>query len=528
VPPLQLTNAPDSDIEVSLFGRSSWRCLGSISMALESATAAVLIALVTCSEALGQQAIAPAAMPRLCEVDARFQSYNIEMVEVTGGRFWKPYAQDSHVEPDRDIYAYRPPIDLANARLRRLAAALSPAYLRVSGTWANATYFADSDASSGAAPAGYNSVLTRAQWRGVVDFARAVDAEIVTSFAVSPGTRDAGGVWMPEQARRLLAYTRSLGGRIAAAEFMNEPNLAAQNGAPPGYDAAAYGRDFRIFRETMNQASPATLILGPGSVGESASAGMRISDLLAAGGPDIDVVSYHHYGTVSPRCGGRDRPDDAMSDEWLSRTDTTLGFYKRLRDQFAPGKPIWLSETADAACGGNPWDATFLDSFRYLDQLGRLAKGGVQVVLHNTLAASDYGLLDERSFVPRPNYWAALLWHRLMGTTVLEAGVPTRAGLRVHAHCDPARSGGITVLAINASRDRAQALALPLASERYTIGAPSLQSSTVQLNGRTLALGAGDALPDIVAVPTQAGVVTFGAATITFLAIPSAANPACR
>jgi hypothetical protein len=29
------------------------------------------------------------------------------------------------------------------------------------------------------------------------------------------------------------------------------------------------------------------------------------------------------------------------------------------------------------------------------DQLRRLAKAGVQVVMHNTLAASDYGLLDE-------------------------------------------------------------------------------------------------------------------------------------
>ena len=34
----------------------------------------------------------PAKMPRLGTVDERFQSYNVEMVEVTGGRFWKPYA----------------------------------------------------------------------------------------------------------------------------------------------------------------------------------------------------------------------------------------------------------------------------------------------------------------------------------------------------------------------------------------------------------------------------------------------------
>ena len=72
----------------------------------------------------------------------------------------------------------------------------------------------------------------------------------------------------------------------------------------------------------------------------------------------------------------------------------TLVFYRNLRDQFASGKPMWVTETADAACGGNPWASTFLDTFRYLDQLGRLAKQGVQVVMHNTLAASDYGLIN--------------------------------------------------------------------------------------------------------------------------------------
>ena len=80
---------------------------------------------------------------------------------------------------------------------------------------------------------------------------------------------------------------------------------------------------------------------------------------------------------------------------------------------FAALTLVEKTETADAACGGNPWAATFLDTFRYLDQLGRLAKQGVQVVAHNTLAASDYGLLDEHTFAPRPNYWGALLWRRL-------------------------------------------------------------------------------------------------------------------
>lgn len=32
----------------------------------------------------------PANMTRVGTVDERFQSYNVEMIEVTGGKFWKP------------------------------------------------------------------------------------------------------------------------------------------------------------------------------------------------------------------------------------------------------------------------------------------------------------------------------------------------------------------------------------------------------------------------------------------------------
>jgi glycosyl hydrolase family 79 len=479
-----------------------------------------------------EQSVHPATMPEIAEVDARFQSYNVEMVEVTGGRFWRPYAsEEAAAPPGQDLYADRSPIDLANARLRKLASALSPAYVRVSGTWANSAYFADSDSPPSEPPAGFASVLSRTGWRAVIDFARAVNAEIVTSFAVSSGTRDQAGIWTTDQARRLLAYTLSLRANIAAAEFMNEPNLAAQNGAPAGYDAKAYGRDFRIFRAFIRQTSPKTLIVGPGSTGEipsSPASGMSTSDLLAASGRGLDVFSYHHYATLSQRCGGRDRAEDILSDAWLSRTDRALSFYRRLRDRFEPGKPIWLAETADAACGGNPWDATFADAFRYLDQLGRLARANVQVVMHNTLAASDYGLLDEKTFNPRPNYWAALLWHRLMGQVVLNPGVPAQPGLHLYAHCHPKHSGGVSILVINTSRDVTHVLRFPIASERTTLHAPELESKTVELNGKALALDDNDALPDMAGTPTSAGVVTFAPTTITFLAMPKAANRACR
>ena len=497
-------------------------------------TSALLIAQAHAAPISDAPTITPSSLPRIGTVNERFQSYNIEMVEITGGRFWKPYRSqpDAPSAPladaprgnDSNLFQYRLPIDLNNTRLRKLAAALAPAYLRVSGTWANSTYFSEPGDELSAPPAGFNGVLTSRRWRSVIDFARSVDAQIVTSFGISAGTRDAAGGWKPDQADRFINFTKSIGGKIAAAEFMNEPDLADIGGAPAGYDAAAYGRDFKLFDAFLKRTSPETVILGPGTIGQSALA----SDLFAAVAPDIDAVSYHYYGALSQRCSGNRTPQTALSEDWLDGTDRALAFYRDLRDRLMSSKPIWLTETAEAACGGNPWASSFLDTFRYLDQLGRLAKGGVQIVMHNTLAASDYGLLDERTLEPRPNYWGALLWRQTMGTSVLDAGLPVKSGLHVYAHCQRGAPGGVTLLVINTDRDAPHYLVLPTASMLYVMDAANTLDSHIRVNGTKLALGTDDTLPYIPGAPTPAGSVAFAQATITFAIIPEAGNPSCR
>jgi len=480
------------------------------------------VAALACTTAIAAElTLDVATMPRVATIDPRFQSYNIEMVEVTGGRFWKPYGAAGK---KAELFAARTPIDLHDSRLRKLAAALSPAYLRVSGTWANSTFFADSETPPAGPPAGFKGVLTRQQWRDVIDFSHTVGASIVTSFAISAGTRDAAGRWTSEQAGRLLNFTQSNGGQIAAAEFMNEPDLPAIGGAPDRYDAAAYGRDFAAFRAFMKATAPDVTILGPGTIGTGADARARFA-VSAAG---VDVVSYHHYGALSARCGGDRAATQALSDEWLARTGKTFALYKTLRDRLAPNKPIWLTETAETACGGNRWAATFVDTFRYLDQLGRLAKADVQVVMHNTLAASDYGLLDERTHLPRPNYWAALLWRRLMGTTVLDAGIAQQPGFHVYAHCARDMPDGVALLVINNDRRTQRRLTLSAASQRYTMASATPADGTIQLNGSTLALGASDEIPILKGEAAAAGTITFAPATITFLTVAGADNTNCR
>jgi hypothetical protein len=250
-------------------------------------------------------------------------------------------------------------------------------------------------------------------------------------------------------------------------------------------------------------------------------------DLLKATGPVFDAFSYHSYASISTRCNPKKSTDlmVAMSDDALGRAARIAQFYGGLRDTYEPGKPMWNTETAEAACGGDRWAAQFVDSFRYLDQLGDLARLGVQVHMYNTLAASDYGLLDEKTYAPRPNYWAALLWRRLMGSTVLDS---TRvSGMHAYAHCLRQHSGGVTMLAINTHQE-AQELDVPIAGELYVLTATTLESGQVMLNGKRLELGSGDTLPALEGTAFKAGRLTLAPESITFVAFPKAGNASCQ
>ena len=118
-------------------------------------------------------------MPPIATIDDRFESYNVEMAEVIGGKFWKPYdaatlaslrakviaaktgrSASLVIGEDPSMFQARAPIGLSNPRLRLLASALGPAYIRVSGTWANSAFFSDSDSPPAQAPAGFQGVLS--------------------------------------------------------------------------------------------------------------------------------------------------------------------------------------------------------------------------------------------------------------------------------------------------------------------------------------------------------------------------------
>src|SRR4029078_6069021 len=98
--------------------------------------------------------------------------------------------------------------------------------------------------------------------------------------------------------------------------------------------------------------------------------------MTASARPVFDVFSYLFYTAVSVRCAGisaeaQTTREAALSEEWLAHPDRGYDFYvTRIRHPLQTGKPVWITQTAESTCGGNPWANSFLDTFRYVDQMG--------------------------------------------------------------------------------------------------------------------------------------------------------------
>ena len=475
----------------------------------------------------------PGALAELRTIDPCLVSYNIEMTEITGGTFWKSYTPEQragtedfpHLQKLADdptsmaeLMQYYPPIDLYSEKLRGLAKELGTAWVRISGSWATTTYYDFDGHTGGRPPEGYRAVLSKAQWIGVLDFVRAIGAKLLISLANCAGLHAHDEPWNPSQAEQIFALSKEYGVPIDAAEFMNEPNMLEMSGAPKGYTGADFARDQDLFFAWVRKHYPGVLCVGPCSAGagdNKDSGGIAsllpdcpIDELMAGTIEPLDVYSYHCYNGISERLASmlpamHWPADQAHTDAYLAVAGATAMLHLPYRDRYCPGGQMWVTEAGDAGGGGDTWASTYLDVLRTLNEFGSFAKLTDGIVFHNTLASSDYGYLAHGTFTPRPSYFAALLWNRLMGTTVYDAAEPTREGAHVFAHSRRDGKEGIAYLVINNSMSDATTVQLPGTAEVYCLTASFPRAETMQCNGVELVLGEGNALPAIEPVRSE-------------------------
>jgi len=500
----------------------------------------------------------PENLKALREQNPMLMSYNVEFAEVTGGTFWKAYTPGQiagtepfviNTDPSLGITAMYgelmqvyPPIDLYNEKVRKLAKDLGPAWVRVSGTWATKTYYDFDGTTNGVVPEGYLNVLTKEQWIGVLDFVKAIGAKLIVSVSNCPGLHSAEEPWHPAEAEKLFGLSKEYGCPIDAAEFTNEPNMMEETGFPKGYTAAHYRRDQDLFFTWLKENYPETLFVGPSTTGgdnivfgDARKAGgveqlvgetVNCADLMEGTVVPLDVFSYHYYNGISDRLAsvmpaGHWAPEDATSEPYL---DTAMNFcrtYLPMRDKYVPGGEMWVTESGDAGGGGDTWASTYLDVFRTLNELAGFSALTKGVIFHNTLASSDYGFLARQVFDPRPNYFAVLLWNRLMGTTVYDTAEPIREGAHVYAHSRKDGKDGVVYLVINNSTTDATTIELPKEAEVYELAGQDglLRATVMTCNDEPLVLGEGWALPEIKPVVKEAGTYELAAAKIAFIVL---------
>lgn len=478
-------------------------------------------------------------------IDERLVSYNVEMTEVTGGTFWREYTPEQiqgngkfpmiGIKNADSMMQVYPPIDLTNAKLRKLANEIGPVWVRVSGTWATKTYYDLDGKANGVAPEGYQNVLTKEQWIGVLDFVKFLGAKLLVSVSNCAGIHTAEEPWNPSQAKLLFDFSRDYGVPINAAEFMNEPNLLSASGAPKGYTVEHFIRDQDIFNKWIHDNYPECLTVGPCSVGGGKMGKLNVEKfplkqimkkmgteaLLKDAKEPMEVFSYHYYNGVSERIAAgmhfvHWKDSLITSEEYLDAAPYCAKAAAKLRDKYMPGAQLWVTESGDAGGGGNTWASTYVDVLRTLNELGTFATITDGVVFHNTLASSDYGWLRHGTFEPRPNYFAILLWNRLMGQTVYNSEIKISEGAHVFCHSRRDGKDGCVYLVINNSKKKTTSVTLPCEATRYTLdGNGNMRSTVMYLNGKPLTLGDGDTLPELEGVSVS-GTVELAPGSCTF------------
>lgn len=433
----------------------------------------------------------------IAQVDPRFVSFAVDASQVAGTEFWaEPDAEDPEV--------YIDPYDFDRPALRPLAAALAPAMMRIGGTDADHLWY-DTSGAVVEAPEGYRGVIDVPTWDRVVSFAEDTGLEVFFTLNAGPSARDDTDAWTGANAAEFMALVAERGDPVAAWELGNELNaFPLEFGLR--VSGAQYGADLAVLADLRDATTPGIPILGP-SVAywpESGEIAPYMEEALRDGGAPLDVVTWHYYPQQSERCPVQSRlaePETMLDASTLDEVHTWAAEVEALVAEHAPHADVWLGESGNAQCGGAPGVSdTWASTFWYLDQLGGLARRGQPLMVRQTLSGSEYGMIDDATLTPLPDYWGALLWRKTMGSTVLSA-TSEREDLRAYAHCHPDGGGAVSVLAINISADTTIQVGLAGVSSRsmrvHVLTADSLDSQVVRHNGDELSFGDDLVVPDL-------------------------------
>ncbi|MFT3839803.1 MAG: hypothetical protein QM723_22645 [Myxococcaceae bacterium] len=430
--------------------------------------------------------------------DPRLLSVGLDANVLLGGKGW--------VE-GQTAAAGLTPLDLSSPRLQHLTQALAPAYLRIGGADADRVFFSDDDGT--ALPKNDTLRMTAARWDALAGFSQSTGLPLVYTLNAGLAPRDSHGAWGSDNAAALVRHAHARGDDVHHFELGYEPNgYGATFGPSFQLDGKQYAHDLDAARAMLDTEWPG-MLLGAAqaawwpTLGEPAP---LTKDALDASQTAPDVVSWTWYPLESQRCAFQldlakesafdDTKSFAAFDQWSAEVG-------HLQQTDAHDGALWLGGAGHARCGGEPGlSDRFIASLWWVDLIGRAAKQGHQVVVRDSLVGGDDGLLDQSTLDPNPDYWATLLFKKLMNGKQVDAS-SSNGRVLTYAQCTRGAVRSVTVVLINP--DPVRSAFVTLAGETvsapnarvFQITSPDPLSRITQLNGAPLTVGDDGRVPPL-------------------------------
>jgi hypothetical protein len=178
----------------------------------------------------------------------------------------------------------------------------------------------------------------------------------------------------------------------------------------------------------------------------------------------------------------------SFSRVFLSHLDTLFLVKKieKLRTKYSPSSKLWMTETGSAQCGGEKNNSdTFVDCFWWLDELGILSQTH-EVVVRQSLIGGDYGLIDDSTFEPNPDYWASYVFKKLVGKKVYSISKIKDKKLRAYSFSNKDDETKKTLLLLNLSNKPMDVKLISDNFKTYEISSDKLHSKNLYVNSQLM------------------------------------------
>ncbi|GJU55950.1 heparanase-like protein 3 [Tanacetum coccineum] len=349
-------------------------------------------------------------------------------------------------------------LDLSNKILFNAIKAFSPLKLRLGGSLQDKVIYQNfndqeqhpSFTKNTSVMFGFtNGYLTMSRWDQLDMFFKQSGAKIVFGLNALSGRTigldgTASGSWDSSNAEALIRYTANKGYIIHGWELGNE---LSGSGIGTSITAKQYALDTTSLQDLVQniyagfQEKP--IVLGPGGFYDT----NWFNEYVTESSSSLQVITQHIYN-LGP--GVDDHLVEKILDpSYLDGGSQPFRDLQNILKKSGTSTVAWVGEAGGAYNSGhNLVTNSFVFGFWYLDQLGMASTYDTKTYCRQTLVGGNYGLLDTTTFEPNPDYYSALLWHRLMGRHVLSTNFTGTNKIRSYSHCSKT-SAGITLLLIN-------------------------------------------------------------------------------